>query len=76
MDLALARKAGQELHNDYVITDGAEFGHLKRFFRAAVQALVRAFIEYPLPGNRRRDPSMDCSPIKPQLLEKICRHRA
>ena len=70
MDLALARKAGQELHNDYVITDGAEFGHLKRFFRAAVRALVRAFIEYPLPGNRRRDSSMACSPIKPQLLDK------
>ena len=70
MDLALARKAGQELHNDYIITDGAEFGHLKRFFRAAVRALVRAFIEYPLPGNRRRDSSMACSPIKPQLLDK------
>ena len=49
MDLALARQSGQELHNDYVITDGVEFGHLKRFFRAAVRALVRAFIEYPLP---------------------------
>ena len=34
MDLALARKAGQELHNDYVITNGAEFGSLKSFFRA------------------------------------------
>ena len=69
MDLALARQAGQELHNDYVITDGVEFGHLKRFFRAAVWALVRAFIEYSLPGNRRRDSSFDCSPIKPQLLD-------
>ena len=70
MDLALARQAGQELHNDYVITDGAEFGHLKRFFRAAVRALVRAFIEYPLPGNRERDSSMACSPIKPQTVDK------
>ena len=26
MDLALAREAGQELHNDYVITAGPEFG--------------------------------------------------
>ena len=70
MDLALARQAGQELHNDYVITDGAEFGYLRRFFRAAVRALVRAFIEYPLQGNRRRDSSMDCSPIDTQLLEE------
>ena len=51
MDLALARKAGQELHNDYVITNGAEFGNLKSFFRAAIRALVRAFIDYPLPGK-------------------------
>ena len=35
MDLALARKAGQELHNDYVITAGPEFGSLRRFFLAA-----------------------------------------
>ena len=69
MDLALARKAGQELHNEYVITNGAEFGNLKSFFRAAVWALVRAFIEYPLPGSRGRDSSFRCSPIKPQLLD-------
>ena len=70
MDLALARQSGQELHNDYVITDGAEFGHLRRFFRAAVRALVRAFIEYPLPGNRGRLSPMACSPIKPQTVDK------
>ena len=29
MDLALARKAGQELHNDCVITAGPEFGSLR-----------------------------------------------
>ena len=68
MDLALARKAGQELHNDYVITTGAEFGSLKSFFRAAVRALVRAFIDYPLPGNRGRNTSFSCSPIRPNLL--------
>ena len=70
MDLALARQSGQELHNDYVITDGAEFGHLKRFFRAAVRALVRAFIAYPLPGNREQVSPMACSPIKPQTVDK------
>ena len=69
MDLALARQAGQELHNDYVITNGTEFASLKKFFRAAVRALVRAFIEYPLPGSRGRDPSFGCSPIKPHLLD-------
>ena len=69
MDLALARKAGQELHNDYVITTGAEFASLKSFFRAAVRALVRAFIDYPIPGSRGRDPSFDCSPIRPDFLD-------
>ena len=69
MDLALARKAGQELHNDYVITTGAEFGSLKRFFRAAVRALVRAFIDYPRPGSKGRDTSFSCSPIRPNLLD-------
>ena len=69
MDLALARKAGQELHNDYVITTGAEFASLRSFFRAAVRALVRAFIDYPLPGSRGRDTSFGCSPIRPNLLD-------
>ena len=69
MDLALARKAGQELHNDYVITTGAEFASLKSFFRAAVRLLVRAFIDYPIPGSRGRDPSFDCSPIRPDFLD-------
>ena len=69
MDLALARQAGQELHNDYVITNGTEFANVKKFFRAAVRALVRAFIEYPLPGSGGRDPSFGSSPIKPHLLD-------
>ena len=69
MDLALARKAGQELHNDYVITNGVEFGSLKSFFCAAVRALVRAFIDYPLPGSKGRNASFNCSPIRPNLLD-------
>ena len=69
MDLALARKAGQELHNDYVITTGAEFASLKSFFCTAVRALVRAFIDYPIPGSRGCDPSFVCSPIRPDFLD-------
>ena len=45
-------KAGQELHNDYVITAGPEFGSLRSFFRAAVRALVCAYIDYPHPGSK------------------------
>ena len=67
MDLALARKAGQELHNDYVITAGPEFGSLRSFFRAAVRALVRAYIDYPLPGSGGCNTSFSCSPIRPIL---------
>ena len=67
MDLALARKAGQELHNDYVITAGPEFGSLRSFFRAAVRALVRAYIDYPHPGRKGRNTSFSCSPIRPNI---------
>ena len=67
MDLALARKAGQELHHDDVVTAGPEFGSLRSFFCAAVRALVRAFINYPLPGRRGRNTSFSCSPIRPNL---------
>ena len=49
MDLALARKAGQELHNDYVITSAPEFDNLRKFFRAAVRELVHAYLDYPHP---------------------------
>ena len=51
------------------ITTGAEFASLRSFFRAAVRALVRAFIDYPLPGSRGRDTSFGCSPIRPNLLD-------
>ena len=67
MDLALARKAGQELHNDYIVTAGPEFESLRSFFRAAVRALVRAYIDYPLPGSRRRNTSFSCSSIRSNI---------
>ena len=67
MDLALARKAGQELHNDYVITAGPEFGSLRSFFRAAVRTLVSAYIDYPHPGSMGRNTSFSCSPIRQNI---------
>ena len=39
MDLALARRSGQELWNHYVITKSPEFAPLRRFFSAAVDQL-------------------------------------
>ena len=51
----------------YVITAGPEFGSLRSFFRAAVRALVRAYIDYPHPGSRGRNTSFSCSPIRPNL---------
>ena len=47
MDFALARYAGQELHNDYVLTTSPAFGNLRKFFRAAVRDLVLAYNDYP-----------------------------
>ena len=67
MDLALARKAGQELHNDYVITAGPEFGSLRSFFRTAVRALVRAYINYPQPRAMGCNSSFSCSPIRQDI---------
>ena len=39
MDLALARRSGQELRNAYVITKSPEHAPLRRFFKAAVDQL-------------------------------------
>ena len=43
MDLALARRSGQELRNNYVITNSPALAPLRRFFRAAVRGLVVAY---------------------------------
>ena len=43
MDMALARRSGQELRNSYVITNSTEHAPLRRFFKAAVDALQLMF---------------------------------
>ena len=43
MDLALARRSGQELRNSYVITKSPEHAPLRRFFKAAVDQLQIIF---------------------------------
>ena len=43
MDLALARRSGQELRNAYVITKSPEHAPLRRFFKAAVDQLQMLF---------------------------------
>ena len=43
MDMALARRSGQQLHNSYVITSSTEHAPLRRFFKAAVDALQLVF---------------------------------
>ena len=45
MDLALARRSGQELRNSYVITKSPEHAPLRRFFKAAVDQLQIQFDE-------------------------------
>ena len=34
MDMALARRSGQELRNSYIITNSPEYAPLRRFFKA------------------------------------------
>ena len=43
MDMALARRSGQELHNSYVVTNSPEYAPLRRFFKAAVDGLQLIF---------------------------------
>ena len=43
MDMALARRSGQELRNSYVITKSTEHAPLRRFFKVAVDALQMVF---------------------------------
>ena len=64
MDLALARRSGQELHNTYTITQSPEFGPLRRFFASTVTQLQRAFNDMPVPSGQ--PPSTDTP-----LLESI-----
>ena len=64
MDLALARRSRQELHNKYTITQSPEFGPLRRFFAAAVTQLRRSINDVPVPS---RQPASADTP----LLESI-----
>ena len=43
MDLALARRSGQALHNNYTITNSPALAPLRKFFRAAVRNLTFAY---------------------------------
>ena len=50
MDLALARRSGQELHNNYIITNSPALAPLRRFFHAAVRNLVVGMRISPVRG--------------------------
>ena len=43
MDLALARRSGQALHNNYAITNSPAWAPLQKFFRAAVRNLTSVY---------------------------------
>ena len=43
MDMVLARRSGQHLQNSYIITNSTEHAPLRRFFKAAVDALQLVF---------------------------------
>ena len=67
MDLALTRKTGQELHNDYIITP-------RKFFRAAVRELVHAYIDYPHPRSDRHGASSARKQIRQNIADKTEGH--
>ena len=51
MDIALARKSGQELHNVYVITNSPAYDNLRLFFHATVRELLNAYYTFPWGGR-------------------------
>ena len=69
MDLALARKAGQELHNDYVITSSPDFGSIRKFLHASVRELAHAYIDYPHPRANRHGASSGCNQIRQDVAD-------
>ena len=69
MDIALARKSGQELH-DYVITDSPAFDELRLFFQAAVGELVQSYLDFPQP---RSNTSFAFAPTGGRRLRGIAR---
>ena len=65
MDLALARRSGQELRNNYVITNSPALAPIRRFFRAAVRSLVIAYEDLASsPGGTPVTP--------PSICEQMC----
>ena len=52
MDLALARRSGQELHNTDTITQSPEFAPLRRFLISAVNQLQLVFDDLPVPSRQ------------------------
>ena len=64
MDLALAWKTGQELHNDYVLTSSPVFGSLRKFFRAAIRELVHAYLDYLRPQVNTRGAFSVCDQMR------------
>ena len=65
MDLALARRSGQELHNTYTITKSPDFVPLRRFFTAAVKQFQLVFDDLPAPSGQ---PSL---PLASSLLDTM-----
>ena len=68
MDLALARRSGQELHNNYVITNSPVMAHLRHFFHAAVRDITAAY----------EDLAVACviDDIKPSICDQMRREIA
>ena len=69
MDLTLARKTGQELHNDYVITPSPAFGSLRKFLRAAIWELVHAYIDNPQRKVDKRGAFSVCDQMRQNIAD-------
>ena len=65
MDLALARKSGQELHNNYTITNSPALAQLRKLFRAAVWNLTSAY-------ENRAAARVEVDP-QPSICDQMCR---
>ena len=63
MDLALARRSGQELRNSYVITKSPEHAPLRRFFKAAVDQLQMQSVQPQSLIAQMRAAVSDCDDV-------------
>ena len=72
MDLALARKSGQALHNNYVITNNPTLAPLRKFFRAAVRNLTSVYENRVYAQTEEDTQPSICAQMRRDISQEPC----